>query len=112
MSIEVPHLPFEGGLPEVRDPKANRRRRGRHRASPLQLPKRTLLQRFMRWAGEYLPRWMHDYSVRLAVGLTMGALGTYYGIEYLAPRSPEVQLSAPKFEEPAPAWRTEVLPAP
>ena len=100
MSIEVPHLPFEGGLPEVRDP--NRRTRRQRRATPIQLPQRSFHQRFVRWAIAYLPRWMHDYSTKLAVALTMTTLGAWYGIEYF--HSPEVPTDPPT------QWTTVVMP--
>ena len=68
-------------------------------------------KKFFRWSIVYFPRWIHDYSVKLAVAATMagvGAFGAYYGTAYVLPRSqPE-----PKIEVPYDDWQTEVIPSP
>lgn len=111
MPTDVPHLPFEGGLPVQSSPKS--RRRSLATATPVQLPRPSKLLRIRNWISHYLPKWLHDYSVKLAVGLTLAALAAVWSFVY-APTGTELNAppEQPPAKEAAGDWHTDILRAP
>ena len=94
MSIEVPHLPFAGGLPEVRDP--NARRRGQRRAAPRELPRPPVIVRVWRWVRSEGRPWAKEIVIALVVYVASG----YVGVDY--------RESVP--QDPPSQWQTVVIP--